>query len=312
VYFGNRLWAGFVVIGQVTPTAAPQTPVIYSFVVSPGQILEGQCVDLNWRFDGRDLALTRIFRNNQVILIDIPLSGSFTDCPPGTGQMEYRLVVDSEFGGSANASQFVNVLQTTQPTSTSAPTPEQPPTIDYFTIDSNQIQSGQCVNLSWSFQGTSLALAQLLRDGEVISSELANSGTQQDCPPYTGQIEYRLFVSSEFAGAVNATQYVTVLSPENTQTPEQPPSITSFTSDATEISLGSCVNLSWTFEGSSLASAVLMRNGEAVNPDITSPGSYQDCISDPALVGTVTYQIKIDSEFGDSAVDEITITVNNS
>jgi len=111
--------------GQPTPTATPvppQAPVINNFTVSPQEIALGDCVDLSWDFTGQDLALVQIFRNEDVILTDPPNTGSDQDCPPGAGQVVYRLVVDSEFGGAAQQAQFVNVLEAVQPT----PTPEPP------------------------------------------------------------------------------------------------------------------------------------------------------------------------------------------
>lgn len=214
MYFGNKLWAGFKVISQATTTPAPSAPVISMFVASPYQIPLGQCTTLKWQYSGQSLAQTRIFRNGQVILQDMPLSGSYSDCPPTTGRIEYRLQVDSEAAGSAVASQFVDVIPVTQPTSTPQPTPEQPPVIDYFTADPTSIPLGNCVYLSWSFHGSSLAGAVLTRNGEPILSDLALTGSQQDCPPAAGQVEYSLKVSSEFAGTAEQKQFVNVTVPE--------------------------------------------------------------------------------------------------
>jgi PKD repeat protein len=105
-----------------TPTPVPpQAPVIKSFTVSPQEITLGECVLLSWDFAGQDLATARILRNEEVIATDPALTGSQQDCPPGVGQVQYRLVVDSEFGGSAQQSQFVNVLDSGQPTPTPVP-----------------------------------------------------------------------------------------------------------------------------------------------------------------------------------------------
>jgi hypothetical protein len=184
------------------------------FVASPYQIPLGQCTTLKWQYSGQGLAQTRIFRNGQVILQDMPLSGSYSDCPPTTGRIEYRLQVDSEAAGSAVASQFVDVIPVTKPTATPQPTPEQPPVMDYFTADPTSIPLGNCVYLSWSFHGSSLAGAVLTRNGEPILSDLALTGSQQDCPPAAGQVEYSLKVSSEFAGTAEQKQFVNVTVPE--------------------------------------------------------------------------------------------------
>jgi hypothetical protein len=219
LYFGERLYAGFEVIGAATSTPAPESPVIYSFILKPRNIAEGQCVTLSWHFGGSNLVKSRIFRSADVILIDMPLSGSFTDCPPGTGIVEYRLIIDSQSAGSAVALQAVNIIPNTQPTPTPQPTEEPPPVIHSFDTDLNEIQVGQCVNLSWEFSGTSLVGSQLTRNGEVIGSDLPPTGTQQDCPPQAGQTEYHLKVDSEFSGSVQQSLFVNVLSPLSSRGP---------------------------------------------------------------------------------------------
>jgi polar amino acid transport system substrate-binding protein len=289
LYFGERLWAGFEVSGLKPPTPPPQTPVIYSFTVNTNQILEDGCVNLDWQFDGQDLALTRLFRGDQVLLQDIPYSGGTTDCPPGTGQMEYRLVIDSEFAGSAHASQFVDVTPHTDPTPTPNPTPEHPPVIEHFSVDNHEIHLGQCVDLSWSFRGSSLALTQLLRNNEVISSDLAPSGSQQDCPPDPGHIEYRLEVDSEFSGAAHQSRFVNVLNPAPSEGSASV--ITSFTAGFDQVDIGVSVNLSWSFTGTSLASAVLTRNGALIQSDIPLEGNFEDCITDPDLICKIIYEL---------------------
>ena len=94
LFFGDVLYAGFEVVVQVTATPQPEKPQIYSFNVSPSQISEGGCVNMSWSYGGRNITQSRIFRNNEVILFDIPTVGTFTDCPPGTGSFEYRLRVE--------------------------------------------------------------------------------------------------------------------------------------------------------------------------------------------------------------------------
>ena len=59
---------------------------------------------------GDSLALAQIFRNDQVWLTDVPSPGSQQDCPEAAGLVNYRIKVDSEFSGSAEAGQAVNVL----------------------------------------------------------------------------------------------------------------------------------------------------------------------------------------------------------
>jgi polar amino acid transport system substrate-binding protein len=213
-YFGDRLWAGFEVIGAAPPTPGPQAPTIFSFTADRFQIVEGQCVNIGWQYGGSTVYYSRIFRNGVLLLFDIPASGSAPDCPPGTGQVEYRLVLDSLASGSTAASQLVNIFPITQPTAPPPPTPEQPPVIFFFTVDATEIAIGQCINLTWSFGGSNLVSTQLFRNGEVIASNLAASGSQQDCPPQPGQIIYTLQVDTDFAGSAQESEFVRVLESE--------------------------------------------------------------------------------------------------
>jgi len=213
VHFGDRIWAGFDVVAQATPTSGPPAPTINSFRVDRTQIVEGQCISLNWQFSGQGITFSRIFRNGRVLLFDLPFIGSANDCPPGTGQMEYRLNLDSNQAGSTFASQIVTIYPAVQPTVPPPPTPEQPPVVYYFYTDSNEILAGECVNISWAFGGSGALGAQIYRNGDSIASNLDGSGTIQDCPAEPGQTEYLLTVASMFSGSAQSTIYIQVLIP---------------------------------------------------------------------------------------------------
>jgi polar amino acid transport system substrate-binding protein len=216
LFFGERIWAGFQVVVQQTATPQPEAPQIFSFIVTPSQIQEGACVDVNWSYGGQNITTTRLFRSGQVILFDMPTNGTFNDCPPGTGQVEYRLVIDSATAGSAVGTRFVQVVPVTQPTNTPpptdepTPTQEQPPVIDSFDADPQVINLNDSVELSWSFSGTSLVNARLFRGDELIAQDVTSPGTFTDTPTVTGQVVYRLVVDSEFAGSTEQSVVVTV------------------------------------------------------------------------------------------------------
>ncbi len=95
---------------EPTATPAPAAPVISNFSVDQTEIPVNGCVNLSWAFSGDSLALAQISRNGQVWLPDVPLQGSQQDCPTAVGPIQYLLKVDSEFGGSAQATQNVNVV----------------------------------------------------------------------------------------------------------------------------------------------------------------------------------------------------------
>jgi ABC-type amino acid transport substrate-binding protein len=117
--FGQTIWVGITVTDPTQPTAAPvPAPVITTFTVSPGQIQQGQCVTANWVVQG---SVDRIVfeRNGEDLLPYAPVSGTYTDCPPVSGQMEYVLGAYGP-GGKQFASVFVTV--------SAAPTVPPPPT----------------------------------------------------------------------------------------------------------------------------------------------------------------------------------------
>jgi arginine/lysine/histidine transporter system substrate-binding protein len=211
LYFGDRIYAGFDVIGQ-SPTQIPDDPIIYSFNSNRNSINEGMCVELSWVYGGTNLSRAIIYRNGTKILKDMAYSGSYEDCPLGTGRYEYLLVVDSRTGGSAQASLFVDVNPVYEPTPTILPTMATPLVINYFDVDSNEIEMDTCVNFSWSFIGPDIITAELYRDGEIIASGLPETGTYQECPPGPGDYEYKLKIASEYQ-TQKSFQYITVIPP---------------------------------------------------------------------------------------------------
>lgn len=304
-YFGSRIYAGFQVVSPVTATPPPQAPVIINFISSPGTISQGQCVALSWQFQGRDLILSRLYRDNDIILTDLPYSGVYTDCPTNSGQVKYHLSVDSEFAGSALAAQVVNVIPAPQPTPTQPPIPELPPIIDYFIVDQQQISLGECVNLSWSYRGTSLVSAQITRNSEIIISDASISGSAQDCPASPGQITYRLNVYSEFADSAHNEQYVTVYPQVS---PEKPPEILFFTVDPQQTFGNENIRLSWSISGTSLVASSLQQDGQEIATDVLMNDSFEVWI-DPAWQGkSITFTLIVYSEAG-SAQAEVQVVV---
>ncbi len=297
----------------ITVAAAAGAPQISTFSANPqGQIQAGQCVTLQWNVNG-NISDVMLSRNNQPLWDGAPYQGSYQDCPPGSGQMTYVLRVTGP-GGSSQGSQNITVMSA-QPTNTPAPQPTatpqpQPPVIDAFSVDPQEISAGQCVNVHWSFSGTDLVAAQLLRNGEVIGGDLAPSGVQQDCPPVTGGVEYRIQVDSEFAGSAQRTAQVSVIEAA------QPPQITGFQANPPQIGLGNtCTTLTWSVSGTSIASVSLTRTdgtGSVVvlsESDAISP--YQDCV-DASLMGqTLIYELTVSSEFAGSDQQQLSVLFAN-
>jgi ABC-type amino acid transport substrate-binding protein len=117
--FGQTIWVGVTVANPAQPTAAPvPAPVITTFSVTPGQIQLGQCVSANWVVQG---AVDRVVfeRNGEDLLPYAPVSGTYTDCPPFSGQVQYSLGAYGS-GGQQVLSVYITV--------SAAPTVPPPPT----------------------------------------------------------------------------------------------------------------------------------------------------------------------------------------
>lgn len=90
------------------PTPAPEQPAIYSFAVTPNQITDGECVDINWSAGG-GTSYVRVLRNDRPIVDDGPLTGHGNDCPTPAGSYTYRLEAFNPVGQSVSQQQAVNV-----------------------------------------------------------------------------------------------------------------------------------------------------------------------------------------------------------
>lgn len=94
--------------------------------------------------------------------------------------------------------------------------------------------------------------------------------------------------------------------PEATKQPEQPPAIQYFQADPTQIDVGVCTTLSWSFSGESLADAWITRNTERVFNDLPTEGSVEDC---GLAVGQYTYVLQVSSEFAGTAQQQVLVEV---
>jgi hypothetical protein len=99
---------GVTVVDPNQPTPAPvPAPYITSFTVTPGSITLGQCVQASWFVEG---FVDRIVfeRNGEDLVPYAPASGTYTDCPPVAGQVQYGLGAYGP-GGQANKDIYITV-----------------------------------------------------------------------------------------------------------------------------------------------------------------------------------------------------------
>jgi len=292
-------------------------PVISHFTVDPPAIQLGQCVNVRWEVTG-NVNTVKLTRDGASLWDGAPFRGSYQDCPPQAGNVGYGLEATGP-GGTNRTTKHITVSNTPPTT-----TPSPGPVIYNFTVNPTEIQPNACVGIAWS-TGGGTSKVTIKRNGQIVQGNAGLNGQEQDCLAAPGTYNYQL-VASDNTGQTE-TQEVNVqvvqsqpptATPEPqppTATPEAPPTISylAVTSDGSnvvsQVNLGECVLVTYGFEGTSLAASTLLRNGQAIDFDVASPGSTQDCLTDPALVGTVNYTLKVDSEFSGSATRDAQVEV---
>ena len=186
-------------------------PVINRFTVDPHQIEVGQCVDIRWEVQG-SVDRVKLLRNNGALWDGAPASGMFQDCPPGAGEMSYLLEASGP-GGTSRLQRVVSVVQPEPgPTATPIPTPTpgpESPVIDAFAVSPNQIQVGECVNVSWSASGGT-TWVQIKRNGVVVLDGAPLSSSAQDCLGESGTWTYRVEASNSAGQTVFREEAITV------------------------------------------------------------------------------------------------------
>lgn len=303
-----------------TPTATPSpTPtsndipaVISQFSTTPAQIQVGQCVTINWSVTGNP-TVVQIFRNQAPLVGNATANGTRQDCVSQVGVYIYRIEATNAIGRITDARESsVVVLAATTATPTATPT--QTPTgsvIDYFTSSTNDLNLGDCLLLSWSFQGNGQSSGQITRNGEVLLIDPPAVGTQYDCPVATGLMTYTLEVSVGANAPVTATTVANVVdlaspTPTPTEAAVQPPVIDSFTVDNESVTAGQCAVLTWQYSGDNIASAVLLRNDVEIAANLPPTGTQQECYPD---ADTFIYDLVIERTDGASAKAELIVMV---
>ena len=296
---------------RINVTPAVDAPHINYFAVDPpGQIALGQCVNLRWEVVG-NVSQVNIYSNDRVLWQQAPFRGTLQDCPGAVGNYNYRVEASGP-GGVSQANHLLTV--TDQPTPTPAPTQVPQPIIYSFSVEPTNIAAGMCVTIGWNTGGAT-SYVRVLRNGQVILDGVGLQGSQQDCLNTPGQYAYELQASAPQGETATANVNVQVDPVQPTQSPPPDIKYLAVTSDGktpiSSIKLGECVYVTYDFSGDSLASVTLFRNDQPIDQGMTAPGSTYDCITDPSMTvnGMVIYKLKVDSEFGGSAVREAQLMV---
>ncbi len=196
---------GSVEIRQVVVTVNPvaNAPVIRRFTVEPAQIALGQCVSAQWQVTGQ-VNNVSLFRDEQVILGSGPLSGTLPDCPTTAGEFRYLLEAIGP-GGTSRVQQYIRAVEDATP----APTPGGEPIIKLFNATPDQIQVGECTQITWS-TGGGTGKVDILKDGLVVLANAPLAGSQQDCLNIARTVVYVIQASNNVNQMVTDEVNVTV------------------------------------------------------------------------------------------------------
>jgi heat shock protein HslJ len=201
---------GSVEIPSITINVEPvaTAPQITRFTVDPaGQITLGQCVTIRWEVKG-DVDKVNIGANGAALWEGAPLSGNLDNCPPGTGAVAYGIEAVGP-AGTSRQQQTINVVDPATATPEPTPAPEAP-VIQAFSVDPNQIQAGECVDVSWSLGGGT-SYARILRNGAVVLDNAGFTGQETDCLQEPGGYTYRLEAYNPANESVAEERAVSVL-----------------------------------------------------------------------------------------------------
>jgi hypothetical protein len=196
--FGETIWVGIQVPNPNPPTPVPATPtppppagLNPNLRADATWITAGQCTTVRWDVDGVS-AVYFIDGGNQQ---GVGGHDARTVCPTQTTTYVLRVVQTN--GVAVDFPITINVTG-------QAPPPNTPgPQINSFSVNTNSIGSGQCVNFNWNTSNANGV--NLYRSNNRILSGGPANGSQSDCPP-DGHWDYRL----EAYGNGNTSQTITV------------------------------------------------------------------------------------------------------
>jgi polar amino acid transport system substrate-binding protein len=237
--------------------APPGAPAISQFSAYPERVDLGRCVQITWDVRG-EVTNVRLTRDGVVLWEPAPVRGSIQDCPPGAGTAGYALEAEGP-GGTSRAQRNVAVVapsptptagpntptpvpptatQTLAP-NTPSPTPPEPtpipPVISAFLVAPEQVQAGQCVQVSYRVAGD-VDLVQILKNGVIVLDNGPTEASGQDCRlTEPGNVTYRLEASNN-AGQKDTREQIIIVSeaPAPTPTPTSEAPASTSTPAATE------------------------------------------------------------------------------
>ncbi len=167
---------GQVEVQQLTINVAPQpnVPSITVFSADRYEIYSGQCLNLWWKVEG-DASRIALLRGGAPLWDRAAAEHSYTDCPPGSGQVTYEVQAWGP-GGSGPVKRQLTITIKGAP-----PPPPPPPPSPTAAVRRN-------INGSWASGNYHLQLSEALGCGGPVCHVTGNYAKSTGGTPQTGQV----------------------------------------------------------------------------------------------------------------------------
>ena len=303
--FGERLPVAIKVVPAATaiPTQTPTPGVM--FTVDRTEITAGECVVFSWKVDNVQAvyfyAEGQDWQNNGVAGED-----RRQECPAETTTYYLRIV---HHDGSVEVQQI---------TITVKPAAGAPVIKEFSVTPPRQIEVGQCVDITWNVEGD-VDKVSVYANNAPLWEGAPLRGDLEDCPPGSGTVTYRIEAVGP-GGSTGQQQAIDVVQPDQpTATPSptteptlepttvpSDPVIDAFGVQPGEITVGECVNISWSTSGGTTWVSIL-RDDTELEDNAPLSGSIQDC---PTDAGEPVYAVIAYNADDKRDRQEQTVTVN--
>lgn len=221
---------GFLAYGYLNDPAEPESPlqptvvptevqatnegpiVFQTFTVDQERILEGECANISWQVDNADLIQ---LKKDGILVLDLaPAQHTYQACHDQYGIYVYRLEAENG-SGSSNWIELQIIVDSDTSSSSSSPAATLPPaegsiTINYFYVEPQRINVGQCATIFWEVSNADQV--RLIRDETLVLPYGQLEDEFADCHNERSIYRYRLEVENS-GGISNFMELQVIVDP---------------------------------------------------------------------------------------------------
>jgi heat shock protein HslJ len=267
--FGERLKVNVRVLAAPTVTPAPtQTPSPnIQFNVDRDHIKAGESVVFSWKVTNvKEYYFYSQFERWQ----DHPKqgdTGSEQEYPQAPSTTYYLRVVLPD--GSVQTPSITVYVEAVPAA----------PQITQFTVDpAGQVTLGQCVTIRWKVEGDKIDNVKLSANGEVLWAPAPTGGNTPHCPAALGPVTYLLEAAGP-GGTTSAQQQIQIIPEDKPVPPPEDPVIYAFDVSPNQITVGNCVNVTYSAGGGTVSLRIMRDGGPYWDPP-TLEGTFCDTLNE--------------------------------